>query len=263
MDVSYCQGLRLYLLGPLQVEVDGRVLDVSTWKSKRAVTLLKYLVARCGQRVPRDALIDLLWPDSDGYRSTHNLHTVVYYLRRMLEPKLGRYEQPRFLRHAHGMYWLDKDAPIWCDTEEFRRLVRQAEVLRGQKPVEALALYQAALALYRDDFCPEDLYDDWTVTPREEFRELYFSATLQAAQLLADVHQDYAGAVSLCRAALAREPYREELHRAAIGHLVRSGRYGEAAHQYRTCERLLNEEFGLSPSPETRALFEAMKHQLV
>lgn len=107
------------------------------------------------------------------------------------------------------------------------------------------------------------MYDDWTVTPREKFRELYFSATLQAAQLLADVHQDYAGAVSLCRAALAREPYREELHRAAIGHLVRSGRYGEAAHQYRTCERLLNEEFGLSPSPETRALFEAMKHQLV
>ncbi len=92
MGTTRWRGMHVHLLGPLHVEVDGRVLDVSTWKSKRAVTLLKYLVARAGERVPRDVLVDLLWPDSeDGYKSTHNLHTVVYYLRRTLEPELRRY----------------------------------------------------------------------------------------------------------------------------------------------------------------------------
>lgn len=262
MVVSARTGMRVYLLGPLRVEVDGSVLDVASWRSRRALTLLKYLAARCGERVPRDALVDLLWPDSnDGERSTHNLHTVIYYLRRMLEPNLGPYETPRFLRQSHGMYWLDKAAPVWCDTDEFLHLIRQAELLRGKNNVQALVLYQRALSLYRDDFCPEDVYDDWTVTMREKFRELYFSATLQAAQLLAEVKRDFDGAVNLCRAALAREPYREELHRAVIRHLILSGRYGEAALQYRTCERLLYEEFGLSPSPATRAVFETMKRE--
>lgn len=75
-------GMRIHLLGPVRVHVDGQSIDVRTWKSKKAVTLLKYLVTRSGERVPRDVLVDLLWPDSfAGDRSTHNLHTVVYYLR--------------------------------------------------------------------------------------------------------------------------------------------------------------------------------------
>lgn len=254
-------GMRVYLLGPMHVEVDGTALDVRTWKSKRAVTLFKYLVARGGERVPRDVLVDLLWPDSeDGDKSTHNLHTVIYYLRRTLEPHLGRYEEPRFLRHAHGLYWINMDAPVWADTQEFSGLIRKAEVLRDQDDEHALVLYRRALELYRDDFCSEDLYDDWAVNVRERFRELYFGATLQAANLMVTIEHNFSEAVNLCRTALAREPYREELHQAIIGHLIKAGRYGEAAQQFRTCQRLLNEEFGLSPSPETQALFETMKH---
>lgn len=254
------RGMRVFLLGPMRVEVDGRAIDVRRWKSKKTVMLFKYLVARLGERVPRDVLVDLLWPNSeDGDRSSHNLHTVIYYLRRTLEPSLGRYEEPTFLRHAHGLYWIDPDAPVWSDAEEFCHLLRQAESLRGHDDERALGLYRRALTLYRDDFCPEDLYEDWAVTVRERFRELHITATLQAANLIVEVERDFSGAVSICRAALAREPYREELHQAIIAHLVKAGCYGEAALQYRACVRLLDEEFGLSPSPETQALYNAMK----
>lgn len=200
MDAAAKRGLRVYLLGPIRVEVDGRALDVGTWKSKRAVTLLKYLVARFGERVPRDVLVDLLWPDSDDCdKSTHNLHTVIYYLRRTLEPDLGRYEEPRFLRQAHGLYWIDVNAPVWSDAEEFRTLIRRADALRGGDAAQALALYRRALSLYRDDFCSEDLYEDWAVTVRERFRELYFGAAMQAAQLAVEVEGDFGEAVRVCR----------------------------------------------------------------
>lgn len=117
--------------------------------------------------------------------------------------------------------------------------------------------------MYRNDFCSEDLYEDWTVPFRERYRDLYFRAALHTAQLLVDVERNFSDAISLCRAALDRDPYREELHQALIGHLVKAGRYGEAALQYRACKRLLNEEFGLNPSPATRALFDAMKHEIM
>lgn len=254
------EGMCVYLLGPVRVEVDGVPIDVRTWKSRKAVTLFKYLTSRCGERVPRDVLVDLLWPDSDDVdKSTHNLHTVIYYLRRALEPHLSRYEGSRFIRHGHGLYWINTAAPVWSDVQEFGRLVRQAEELQGDDDQRALDLYRRALALYRDDFCSEDLYEDWAVTVREQIRDVYVAATLQTAELTVRLERKFTTAVGLCRAALARDPYREELHQAVIAHLMRAGRYGEAAIQYRTCERLLAEEFGLRPSPETQALYEAMK----
>lgn len=254
------EGMYVYLLGPVRVEVDGVPIDVRAWKSRKAVTLFKYLTSRCGERVPRDVLVDLLWPESDDVdKSTHNLHTVIYYLRRALEPGLSRYEGSRFVRHGHGLYWINAAAPVWSDVQEFCRLVRQADELYGRDDNHVLELYRRALALYRDDFCSEDLYEDWAVTMREQVRDLYVAATLQAAELTIRVERKFTTAVALCRAALARDPYREELHQAIIKHLMKAGRYGEAALQYRTCERLLAEEFGLRPSPETQALYDAMK----
>lgn len=253
-------GMRVHLFGPVRVQVDGKDVDVRTWKSKKAVTLLKYLVARCGSRVPRDVLIDLLWPDSfDGERSVHNLHTVVYYLRRELEPSLGRYEQPRFLRHTHGLYWINTDAPVWSDIQEFRRAVREGERLHQCDEERALEHYRRALVLYADDFCPEDYYEDWAVTVREKFRDMYILAALQTAELLVRVERGFGEAVAICRAALAREPYREELHQAIMTHLMNAGRYGEAAQQFRTCAKMLDEEFGLQPSPDTVAVYETMR----
>ena len=64
---------------------------------------------------------------------------------------------------------------------------------------------------------------------------------------------------TVCRAALAKDPYREELHQAIIAYLIRTGGRAEAAAQYRRLSELLHEEFDFDPSPETRALFETMQ----
>ena len=52
--------LEIRLLGPPQVEVDGRALVVDT---RKAVALLAY-VSVVGRPVARDTLADLLWPDA-------------------------------------------------------------------------------------------------------------------------------------------------------------------------------------------------------
>src|SRR5690606_37209245 len=41
----------------------------------------------------------------------------------------------------------NKDAPVWCDVDEFCRLFRQADSLRCQQPAGALRLIQAAQVL--------------------------------------------------------------------------------------------------------------------
>lgn len=53
--------LRISLLGPPRIEVDGRPLVVDT---RKAIALLAYL-AVVRRPIARDSLVELLWPDAD------------------------------------------------------------------------------------------------------------------------------------------------------------------------------------------------------
>ena len=51
------------LLGGFSVVVDGRPVAAQAWTRRNAATLVKLLALRPGRRLPREQLIDLLWPD--------------------------------------------------------------------------------------------------------------------------------------------------------------------------------------------------------
>ncbi|MFL5925351.1 MAG: BTAD domain-containing putative transcriptional regulator, partial [Gaiellaceae bacterium] len=61
--------------------------------------------------------------------------------------------------------------------------------------------------------------------------------------------------------ALARDRFHEAAHRARILALYMLGRQHEALHAYMECRRVLDEELGLEPMPETRALQKAILAQ--
>ena len=60
--------LKVCLLGPFHLEICGKPITDSDWKSKKALSLFKYLAARIGERIPKDQLMELLWPDIDFVR---------------------------------------------------------------------------------------------------------------------------------------------------------------------------------------------------
>ena len=55
------------------------------------------------------------------------------------------------------------------------------------------------------------------------------------------------------------DPLREETHRQMMDLLWRSGQRGKALEQYDTLCRVLDEEFGVTPLPETVALYEQLR----
>src|SRR6185369_7923057 len=55
----------LEALGSFRVLRNGQPVPITDWQSKKARDLLKMLVARRGRPVPRETLIEALWPDQD------------------------------------------------------------------------------------------------------------------------------------------------------------------------------------------------------
>lgn len=135
-------GLHLQILGPLRVWRDGVELDAGP---RQQAYLLALLIARAGQPISREELIDLVWDDDAPASARNVLHKYVGALRRLLEPGLpARSAGSYLLRRGDG--YLFAAGADELDVVSFRELVRRAGALvAGQRDEAALDCYVDAL----------------------------------------------------------------------------------------------------------------------
>ena len=74
--------LEVYCLGKFRVRVNWKTVE--HWPSTKAKSLLKYLIAQQGRPVPRDILMEALWPGCEPSLANNNLKAAVRALRQTL-----------------------------------------------------------------------------------------------------------------------------------------------------------------------------------
>src|SRR5205823_767794 len=74
---------RIHLLGGLSAVGRGR--EITRFRSHKAACLLAYLAYHPGRLHPREALADMLWPESEAQASRLNLRRELSELRGLLE----------------------------------------------------------------------------------------------------------------------------------------------------------------------------------
>ncbi len=118
---------------------------------------------------------------------------------------------------------------------------------RAGRVDDAMPLLEAAEEAYRGDFLVENLYDEWTISLREEARAAYIAV----ARVLAETNRsegDYEAAIRYSLRLIARDPYDEEAHMGQILTLLASGRHGDARRAYRRYVALM-QEIGVEANP--------------
>ncbi|NLS44622.1 MAG: hypothetical protein GX969_02605 [Firmicutes bacterium] len=255
IEKTFAWEYQIHLLGPFHLKVDGEPIHDADWKSKKALNLLCYLAAHRGKRIPKDQLMGVLWPDIDFDTSLEqNLYTCIYFARRILEPQLKRYKKSRTITYSNGLYCLERTKESFVDTEKFEGLYLEGKSLQKKDKANAISSFKQVIDYYRGDFLSENPYLDWASEFREYYREIYIDAALRLSELLAEMG-DKPGAVQVCRDALKRDVYREDLHYRVISYLVDLRRFSEATTQYYAYANMMRDEFGLEPSREALALF--------
>lgn len=231
--------LTIRLFGPPSITLDDEPVALTRRKSR---ALLFYLAAQPAP-VGRDRLIDLLWPDLDRPSAQQTLRTTLHGLRKALGPALLADDA---LGLAPGA---DVDA---------RRLERALAA-----PAREPAPLAVALDLYRGEFLqgfalPDaPAFEEWSAAQRARFQQLSAGA-LEALAGLYERRRDFRAALAALERALAADPLQEGLQRAAMRLLYRSGDRVGAIRRYEHLRDLLDEELGVPPMPETRALYDAI-----
>jgi len=244
-DPAPAAAIAIEALGGFRVVRDGAAVPRSEWRSRKARDLLKMLVARHGRPVPRDALIEALWPGEDPVRCANRLSVALSTLRGVLDPQ-RRFGADHFVASSGGAVALDRDH-VAVDLEAFLQDAVAGLALREEgRAAEAHNRLVAAEAAYAGDLLEEDLYEDWAVGPREDARDVYVRV---ARCLAADAREagDHDGAVRFLLRVLERDAYDEEAHLALATAYADAGRHGEARRAFRAY-RARMDEIGVEPA---------------
>jgi DNA-binding response OmpR family regulator len=245
--------LRVFTLGPFRVFLgDACIIDEEAGDA-RARLLLKYLLTRWGESVKRSEVLYLLWPDLELIEAERHLVALLQSMTVTFRAELPRHD---FIVDRGGALTFNPDADAWADVHEFESQVRMAQDAQERGDVDiALGLFLSALALYKEDFLRENLYEDWPSERREQLREMWISSMFRVAAICAD-RSEYADSVRLMKKVLEIDPYRENAYQALMLYLSRAGRRGEAIQLYRYAERLFAQHLAAQPAPSTRMLYE-------
>jgi predicted ATPase/DNA-binding SARP family transcriptional activator len=230
--------VRLGLLGPLRLFVDGGIVDVPGPK-RRAVLVLLALAE--GRTVTVDHLVDALWPSEVPESGRQALHSHISRLRGHLGPAADR------LQKRHDGYRLDL-ASDDLDVARARALLARARAGAERDPAGAFALLREAHALWRGPILA-DLTDIAPIaTAVEGCAQLHREVTDALIASAIDAGQAHE-VLGLAEDALAADPLREPAVLLLMRALATTGSAPDALRRGREYRHRLAEETGLDPSP--------------
>jgi len=242
------------LFGGLHVKAPHGVVGERDWTKRKSRLLFSMLIARCGTDVSRGEIIDYLWPDMDEERGLSNFYVVWSAMKRALSPR-GTDQGSPFVEHAHGACRILVDHVV-SDLDLFTAATARARLAHSDSDARAeLDALKEALALYRGDVLPGDVYDDWFGAVRERFKHEYEDAALRAGRLFTELGEPLEG-LSVLRDASAHNPWREDIYQEMLKLQIATGQRAAAIETYLTCRTRLVDDLGIDPSRETVALYE-------
>lgn len=236
----------LTLLGPLALRLGATRQKLPFAGQTRKLFI--YLAGHANAAIRRDVLLHELWPDVPQIRAQSGLNTAIWRIKHGLEDYDGFAVQT-----VDGVVRLSVAAPARIDSLDLEGVLEDVAV-DGRLSQEHHARLLEAVNACRGPFL-EGCSDHWVLPLREKFAAKHVRALTLLMRDRAAMGQ-YDAALEHGRAILTLDNFREGTQREVIWLYALNGQRARAIEQFRDLRRLLDQEMGIEPMPETVALFQ-------
>jgi TolB-like protein/DNA-binding SARP family transcriptional activator len=226
----------LCLLGPFSLTgPGGEAIEIGSKKNR---LLLAMLACAPGRSMRRDALAGVLWAGHSDEQAKNSLRQALAVLRKELKGQ-------------DGAFFAGLDGAVALHPN---RVAFDADLFLKDAELATRASLERAIALWRGPFladvsAPEPEIEQWLSERREQFNSRYIAAMDRLAPLL-----DGAARINMARRLVLTDTLREGSHRQLMEAYLASGEKAQALRHYDKLRKLLREELGVEPSPETQIL---------
>jgi SARP family transcriptional regulator, regulator of embCAB operon len=250
-DAAHVTAVRVYTTGRVCLETPAGVVGERELPGTQGRVLLVHLAAERATPVSRDELADDLWAGRPPPSWDAALSALASKLRRVLA---GTGVD---VAAAAGGYELGLPSGTWIDLEQAPVALHEAEGrLRHGDHTGAWGFANVASTIASRPLLPG--HDSaWTHRRRQRLDAI----ALRALDCLAEIWLttgELELAVDAAATIVEREPYREAGYRRLMAVHTAGGNRAEALRVYERCRRLLADELGVDPSPETVAAYRAL-----
>lgn len=239
--------LRIYMLGGLSITYEGKPLMLAKNITSKMVHLFLLLLYTRDKGIRREELIESLYGDCDSEQAANSFRGMVFRLRKNL--LAAGLPEREYITNRAGVYrWESGDVRTYLDVEEFAKAAKQG--LKEPDKAMQQQLLEKADSLYRGEFLPTMIGDEWVVVENHRLQELYFQCMRKLMELLR--RQESNGKLLGCCEKMADlYPY-DEWQLAKLDCLIEMKEYKEALAYYDEVVNFYQEEFGILPSPELK-----------
>ena len=235
--------LKIKLFGNFQIFLDGNAVLPQLRQARKTSLLLEYLILRCGQPVPHEELLSMLWSEKESANPATALRTLLHRYRSLVESS-HLPELERSVLTSRGSYQWNDALECQIDVYEFERLLCEAEDTRLSQE-ERIRLYQSALDLYTGPLLTNSAEKSWVVSRSVHYHEVYLESVFTLIGLLKN-QEAYEQILQLCRKAMDLDMFDERLHLELTMALVKTGKKREALSQFYLTSDLHDKLSGVS-----------------
>lgn len=243
--------LEVYSLGRGYALVNGE--QITNWDGALPRNLFFYFMDN--PLVTRDEIFSTFWPDLSIKEATNVFHVTKRKITERITMKVkepGNYE---LTLYTSGFYMPSNKIVRHYDTSDFQEAVERGMITPSEREEENL--YHRAIDLYKAPFL-QTVNMKWVDERRKQLQQLYAQALIGMGRIT-QKRQNYHQALGYYIRALKETPEREDLHRDVMLMYINLGMMDDARLQYHRLEKMLKESLDISPSKETREVFNLIK----
>jgi two-component SAPR family response regulator len=246
--------LRIETLGKFRVFRGDSLIEEDEWDRIQPKQLLKAIVCRGAQRIPKETLMDDLWAEEMPTSAEKKFKTTLQRLRQSLEPMIHKDFGSSYIHLQDNYVILDHEL-CQVDVSLFLSLVTNGKEKEKVGDIKsALSLYTEAMELYKGDFIPEEVRLVEADRKREELRREYI-ALLHRLAILHEKQGTFKKAIDCHKKAIQADPLLEESYQKLMSLCYSIGMYNEALRAYESCRNVLKKELQSKPDPMTTAIY--------
>jgi YVTN family beta-propeller protein len=245
-------GLEISLAGRVSIRSNGVLIDEARFPGRQGRLVFAYLVSEHGHPVLRDDLAEALWGETPPATWEKALGGIASKLRALLG-ECGL-DGAKALTSAFGCCRLELPEGTWVDLTAAAQGADAAEAALAAGDLnKAKTEARQAAALARLPLLPGE-GGSWVENERRALGDLL----VRALECLAEACLRSGGPAEAAKWAgevTVLEPFRESSYRRLMQAHAAAGNRAEGLRTYERCRRLLAEELGAYPSPETEAIY--------
>lgn len=244
--------LVIQTLGGFRVWVDGIELNAKQWGRDKTIQLFQFFItSRHRHGLHKEQIIDRLWPNATVDEGMRDIKVALHGINKALEPNRKPRVDAKYIIRQGLTYQLGtKD--IWIDVETFDQVIALEEAYQHANKEKSIQILKYAADLYQGSYLPNRIFEDWTSSERERIQLLAINSMISLGELVLDTNPTES--IRLAQEALIIDPTWEEAYRLQMQAYITKNNRPQVIKTYKSCESVLNKEFGISPLPETKRL---------